>query len=268
MATHDLAVETHAVLGVGAHLLAVPSALVEELFVLSDVHAVPGGPRHQRGVSSLRGRVLPVLDVRALLELPPAQHELDELLQLLTDREQDHHAWLGALERAVRERTAFTLTTDPHKCRFGLWYDQFRTDNIVLSAELVRFATPHAAIHAVGTEALALVESGRHDEAVALVEQARTGVLAELVVRFARAKEAIRSEHREIGVVVSVGAGSVVLAVDRAEAVTPLEPFDVADDPLRHGALQTPFARALARWHERPQPVLVLALERVLAGTN
>lgn len=264
-AAHDTN-EPHAILGVGAHLLAVPSSAVEELFVLPVVHRAPGGGPNQRGVLSLRGRILPVFDVRRSLGLAPADEELDALVRLLQEREEDHRSWLAELEASVREARTFQLTTDPHKCRFGRWYDTYRTDNFILAAELARFAAPHAAVHALGDEVIRLVAEKRPDEALARIEQTRAGTLAELLVRFSRAREIVRTEHRELGVVVAVGGRSSVLTVDRAEAVAPIEPFAGEDDPVSRGLLETPLVRSLARWRERPTPLLLLDLPALVGA--
>ena len=80
-------------------------------------------PPEIRGVINLRGKVMQLIDLRVKLGLPSAKAEFDELIQLLHDREQDHHNWLTELEACVRERRPFKMAKDPHACKFGLWYD-------------------------------------------------------------------------------------------------------------------------------------------------
>jgi len=52
---------------------AVDVADAREIVVLGELTRVPLAPRHLVGLANLRGRVLPVVDIRGLLRLPPAR---------------------------------------------------------------------------------------------------------------------------------------------------------------------------------------------------
>lgn len=255
----------HGVFGVGTHLVAVPCSLVQEMFVVGEMHRPPGLGAYQRGVAVLRGRSLPAIDARACLGLPRALDELELLVQLLRDREKDHVEWLAELGASVAERRPFRLATDPRLCRFGKWYHQFQTDDPVLRSELARFERPHAEIHALAARVGSLVAEERHEEARALVEATRTGRLAELIALFESARAALRAQHREIGVALLLGGREVVLAVDRVEAIADLRPLPEGDDPIRTGALRAGFVGSAALWGERSEPVFVLDAERLSA---
>lgn len=257
------------VFSVGDHLVAVAVADVHEMFVLPEVHAPPNRPPAVRGLLRLRDHVLPVIDLRVCLGLESSTDELERLVALLTARERDHLDWLDELEKSTHEARAFTLSADPRKCAFGLWYDAFRTDNGVLRTELARFGEPHARIHALARQVEGLKAGGRTRDALVLVDRARVGVLAELRAVFASVREVIRREHREVGVTVQIGAQRVVIVVDAAEVVAELEEVAERDDPVRGGALRTPVVSRLLRWKGSPRPALLLdlaVLGRAAAG--
>jgi purine-binding chemotaxis protein CheW len=253
------------VFGVGPHLVGIPAELVQEMFVLTDVRRPPGVPPHQRGVARLRGSVLPAVDLRICLGHVSADREVADLVQMLRDREQDHRNWLAELDASVRERRPFKLATDPHQCKFGQWYDTYRTEDAVLRGELSRFEQPHAEIHALAIEVEALKASGDHAGAQRVVDGAREGQLAALVALFARTRQAVVEQQKEVGVLVRLAGRAAILVVDRAEAVAELEDIEEADDPLAGGALRVDLVPRLARWRGASQPVLVLDLERVAA---
>lgn len=255
--------ERFAILGVGKHLLALSTHQVSEMFVLPDTRRPPHTPPHHRGVVSLRGRVLPALDLRVCLGLVSARSEVDAFVTLLTEREQDHRAWLAELEASVREGRPFGLATDPHLCKFGRWYDGYRAENVVLQNELARFEQPHADIHALGLEVGRLAAEGNAAEALRRVEAAREGLLAELCRQFERTREVVREQHKEIGVVVRLPGAEAVLVVDRAEAVAPLQPFEDDADPIAAGVLRAELVAGVARWKEASEPVLRLDLARL-----
>lgn len=54
----------------GAEAYAVPIAMVREIVRVGDLTRVPNAPPHIRGVMNLRGRVLPVVELRTRLGLP------------------------------------------------------------------------------------------------------------------------------------------------------------------------------------------------------
>lgn len=248
------------VFGVGSHLVAIHASVLQEMFVLPEVRRPPGCAPHQRGLVDLRGTVLPAFDLRVSLGLESAQAEMEALVELLRQREQDHRAWLDELGRSVAERRPFGLATDPRKCRFGQWYYAYRTDDPVLRGELVRFEEPHVQIHALALEVEKLKGSGRFEDAQRRIEEARRGILVELIERFTRLRSSVREQHKEIGVCARVDGRAAVFIVDRAEAVAEIEPFAREDDPVAAGALQAGFVRSLARWKGARQPVLLLDL--------
>jgi purine-binding chemotaxis protein CheW len=253
----------HAVFAVGTHLVGLPCEIVHEMFLLTEVRRPSGMTALQRGVAVLRGRAFPALDLRLCLGMTASTEETRELLALLDAREQDHRNWLAELEASVAERREFRLTTDPRKCKFGQWYYAYQTDDPVVRGELARFEKPHAEIHAVGIKVQRLMATGQVKEAEALLAATRSGLLGELVEDFRRVKEAIVTQRREIGVILSLAGREVVLAVDRAEAVVDLAAVPAEEDPVQQGTLQPEFVQGLARWRAHEQPVLVLDVKRL-----
>jgi purine-binding chemotaxis protein CheW len=51
----------------------IPVVRVREVIRVSEITRVPQAPPHVRGVTNLRGRILPVVDLRSRFGLPPAE---------------------------------------------------------------------------------------------------------------------------------------------------------------------------------------------------
>ena len=187
--------------------------------MLPKVVEVPGLPPEIRGVINLRGKVMPLIDLRVKLGLPSAKTELDELIQLLHDREKDHHNWLKELESCVRERRPFKMARNPHACKFGLWYDKFQTDNNLLKMALKKMDEPHKIIHASADGILQMVEQGDMDGAEKLLAARRNGELAELSKLFEEARRILREHQRELAVVLNRGDKRFAISIDMVEAV-------------------------------------------------
>jgi purine-binding chemotaxis protein CheW len=200
-------------------LYAVGSKNVREIVMLPKVVEVPDLPPEIRGVINLRGKVMQLIYLRVKLGLPSAKVELDELIQLLHDREQDHHNWLRELESCVRERRPFKMARDPHACKFGLWYDKFQTDSSLLNMALQKMDEPHKIIHATAELVLQQAERGDLDGAMELLAARRNGELAELSRLFEEARRILREHQRELAVVLNRGDKHFAISIDLVEAV-------------------------------------------------
>lgn len=214
------------VVSLGNELYALPAGDVDAMVLMPPVSDVPNTPEHVRGVFVLREKTLPVLDLRVSLGLPSLAEETADLIALLDAREQDHLNWLGELEASVEEGRLFKLTTDPHSCAFGKWYDAYETDNLLVAGLLKKFDAPHKRIHAIGDAVVALEQAGDIAGAKALIERTRQGDLAEMIRLFERLRAQIRESLREIAVVLNVDGRPYAVAVDAVETVSRLSAAD------------------------------------------
>jgi len=200
-------------------LYGVSSENVREIVLLPKVVGIPNAPADIRGVINLRGNIVQLVDLRVRLGLPSAKVELDALIQLLHDREQDHHNWLTELEACVRERRPFKMARDPHACKFGRWYDKYQTDNSLMKMALKKMNEPHRIIHATADEVLRRAEQGDVKGAMELLADRRSKELAELSRLFDESRDILREHHRELAVVMLHGDQRFAISIDLMEAV-------------------------------------------------
>jgi purine-binding chemotaxis protein CheW len=245
-----------------------PVSSTQEMLVVPEVTPVPKAPPYVRGVINLRGRVMPLLDLRIRLGLPSTLEEKEDLIHQLEAREEDHKKWLTELEASVRERRSFRLTTDPHQCAFGKWYDAFQTDDLRLAGQLIKFDTPHKRIHAVGVEVAQLMSAKDFDGASALIDHARETILSKLVGLFAEARETVRKSHTEIAVVVEGPDRVMALTADAVDSVETLEPGSVKELSGSHGGLKIELISQIGRRLETKTMVLLVDVARLVAETS
>jgi|YNPBryBLVA2012_1023415.scaffolds.fasta_scaffold08657_3 chemotaxis signal transduction protein len=208
-------------------LVAVHASGVRELSVQPESTPVPRAPEWIRGVMNWRGKIIPCLDLRRRLALPDAMADIDELCGIITARAADHQAWLEELARSVEERRPFSLTTDPHACAFGRWYDNYRTDNLIVAGLLRKMDAPHKAIHAVGVRVEQLKAEGKFDEAARLIDSHRNTTLQRLLDLFIGFEAAVKDSYRPVAIVLEVGGTLIALLADSIEAVETLDPATV-----------------------------------------
>jgi purine-binding chemotaxis protein CheW len=212
----------------GNGLYAVSAEFVREMLTLPPVVRVPNAPPEVRGVINIRGSILKLVDLRIVLGVSSAQSEVDALIQLLHDREKDHRNWLKELEACVRERRPFNLARDPHKCKFGVWFDQYRkqcqSQEQTIQTTFFRMAlekmdAPHQVIHASADEVLKKAESGNFEDALAILEKRRNCELALLIKLFEESRQILKETRREIVLVVRNGAKQFAMSVDGVQSV-------------------------------------------------
>ncbi len=215
---------------------AVSANHVREMVAMPKVVSVPQAPHYIKGVINLRGQVIPVIDLRLRMGMTSLVDEAEDLIAILDQREQDHKNWIAELESSVRERREFKLATDPHKCAFGKWYDNFQTDNRILASCLTKFDAPHQKIHAIAIEVKGLEENEDFDPAYELINRTREGELAEMIKLFSETRSLLRESNREIALVLEWKEKTMAVGVDSVETVEKLSESNIEEIP---GAVST-----------------------------
>jgi purine-binding chemotaxis protein CheW len=91
----------HVVFRVGTADYVLPATIVAELDSFNEATAVPGTATHVIGLVHVRGRVVPLIDLRARFGLPAIEHQLDHRVLVI---EHDGRR-IGLLVDAAREVT-------------------------------------------------------------------------------------------------------------------------------------------------------------------
>jgi len=255
------------IVALGDDLFALRADDVHSMVILPPVSGVPNTPPYVRGVFLLRNKPVPVIDLRTRLGMVSLSAETEELLSMLGAREDDHTDWLDELELSVKDRRIFKMTTDPHACAFGKWYDTYKTDSLLLKALLKKFDAPHRRIHGIADEVVALEKSGDLDAAQALIDKTRGGDLAEMVRLFAMLRDQIRDSQREIAVVLSVNDKMFSVAVDAVETVSRLvveADKDLQDSGI--GLTEEGLVTAVGKLDKSGRLVVILDAGRILSA--
>ncbi|RMF72713.1 MAG: hypothetical protein D6744_16535 [Planctomycetota bacterium] len=251
---------------------ALPVAAVRELLSARGVKLVqlPQAAEDVVGVLKLRDETVPILDLRNRLGMQSLESEIREFLQLLADRRKDHEDWLTELEACVRESRKFRLATDPHKCKFGKWYDALRANarelqrwtngDLSMRRIIDDFDGPHQRIHAITQKVEEFLEQGDVDAAQAIIERTRQGDLASMNALFEEAARLLPELRQPSIVIVEYADRRWGLMVDALIDVESISMDDVSDPEMLAGGPTEGFARQ----HGSDALVSLLSIERVL----
>lgn len=171
------------------------------------------------GIKDYMGTPTPIFDLGIILNDQSSSAINKALVQLLKEREQDHKAWLSALEQSLLHDVPFTKAKDPHQCEFGRWYYSFKTENEDLKALLARFEEPHTKLHRLADQLLTMCSEGNKAEAMKLFEKERITTYLKLIRLFESAREQIELDHKPIIVFTTLDGRTphVGLLVDQVE---------------------------------------------------
>ena len=95
-------------LGLGAEVFAVPVEYVREILDYQPPFAIPEGPAYLLGLTDVRGRATPTLDLRVKLGLPPTEPTLSTRILVLDVPVEGRMLSLGLVADRVIEVAAFT----------------------------------------------------------------------------------------------------------------------------------------------------------------
>ncbi|MEL7478638.1 MAG: CZB domain-containing protein [Pseudomonadota bacterium] len=160
--------------------------------------SLPNGNPSFLGVKDYMGTPTPIFDLGLILNNQSSSEVNQALVKLLHDREQDHKAWLTALEHSIHEGVAFTKARDPRQCEFGKWFYSFKTDNEDLKALLARFEEPHDKLHSLSSTLLDMCAKGEKEKAIRTLEKERTTTYQKLIRLFESARDQITLDHKPI----------------------------------------------------------------------
>lgn len=255
-----------AILRIKDSFFSVPCDCVQSIAALTDIKSVPTLPKYVRGMMNYRGQVIHLIDMRVRLKMRSLNTEVNEFIELMNAREQDHIDWLDTLQHCVNENKDFTLTTDPCKCQFGKWYCEFlpTVEDIALKALLESFEKPHNSIHRVAIQVKHLLDEGKKMEALRLIEKKKNRELHKMIEIFNEVKRAYKNHNREIIVVLEHENFQFALIVDEVTKITNLswDNWRLMDE-FTTDRTESEYMVGIAEISENNSPVIVLDIPRL-----
>lgn len=215
---------------------------VLSLSQLPAVTSLPAVPPEIRGVINFRDKLIQLVDTRKILDLNSIINEINDFNNMMDQRYQDHLNWINTLEKSVIEDTEFTLTTDPHKCAFGKWYDNYdsKSTNIMFLSTFAKFDKPHQAIHQIAITTKGLIAQGKKQEAVDLINSVKETGLKQMLHLFGDLKEAYRDSRKEIVVIIGKNEEYCIgLSIDQITAIEHL--YEIDEDLIKESITNTEY---------------------------
>lgn len=223
----------HLVFKVQDNYYAIDSKHISSIMQYQGSEKLPNSSPEMVGIVIFREKAAPIIDIRSVFRLPTLDEEYQEFVEMLTQRSADHIHWVNELERSIETGEEFKLTTDPHQCAFGRWYDNYHTDNHSIMFHLRKIHDPHEKLHQAAVDMLHCKEAHRNQDQQ---EECQQNVMGQLKGKYMptvlglleEAKEIFKTTYKEM--VIMIGEENPVgLMVDEVIAVEYLEQGDTLD---------------------------------------
>lgn len=194
---------------------------------LTKIIPIPTYPIEIRGVVNFRNSIIELIDSRVLFNEKSIDEDIRGFNETMDCMKEAHLEWIQTLEDCILNGKEFTLSTDPHKCAFGKWYDNYKTNDSILLFELAKFDKPHKAIHQIGIDCVEMKKRGNEEGAIALIKATKDTALQQMINLFGSTKEAYANSRREILVVLGKNEQNAIsISVDEIAAIEYLYEID------------------------------------------
>ncbi len=226
------------------------------------VTPLPEAPDIYCGLVERRGEVYPLLNMRKTFHFPTVDDETAAFRNLMEQRKQDHIRWIETLEKCVETGEKFTLATDPHKCAFGIWYDQFIQNSHSANFHIKKVEEPHRLLHESAAAVMNAVGQGDKETALKILKKDRDEYVPKVLAVLDEAENAYKSTFRETVVVLSDGEQMLGLLVDEVLAVDKIE--SVQGSHSMNLLLQSKFFEGIARNDRIDLEILIVDEDELL----
>lgn len=223
-----MAGEQYLIFETSSNKIAINLEYVLEVIRIPKWTPYPNANDYIKGIFNLRNKIIPLIDFRKLLGYNSFDDENNQLIETLKLREQDHINWLNELENSVNENREFTLTTDPKKCKFGVWFYSFKSENSSIDLFLKEFEEPHNKIHALAHKVSDLIKANRKDEAIKIVNDAKAKELKRMLNLFSELYNMIRNSSKEFVVIIQTDNGIKSFTVDKIDQIIRVEEGEIS----------------------------------------
>lgn len=232
------------------------------------VEKMPDSPECIRGIYSMRGEIVPLLDLRRELGMQPFDEKYGQFVEMLTERQQDHLYWVKELKRTVDAGEEFTLATDPHKCTFGQWLYSFDPEIESIQTLMDKAEGPHRLLHEAAINVQHCTQE--HDKCTraeclkVTLQRVEDEYAPKIIDLMEKMKQEYNDNFREMVLVLDFDGKQVGVIVDEVLAVEKLSMDETNDDSMKKFCDQQ-FVTGVGK-SETVDGVVLLVDERALCG--
>ncbi|MEG2928700.1 MAG: chemotaxis protein CheW [Oscillospiraceae bacterium] len=252
-------------------LFSIDSNYVQTIFQMNDKYTkMPNCNPNIKGIIKMRDDIITLIDLRSLLGIESLEEEEKRFDDMLEQRKNDHIHWVDELRRCLNEEEPFKLATDPHKCAFGKWYDNYHSDNQTVMFHLKKIDEPHRLLHETAQKTFDCPRDCEHctrGECQRIhLDKCATEYMPKVLELLDEARKVFEESYRRMCVVVSYGGVLRGLLVDGVDAVQKLTVISDSSDIYKNNDVA--LVSHIAQSPTTGDQILMLDLDAILKEIN
>ncbi|MCL2773855.1 MAG: CZB domain-containing protein [Oscillospiraceae bacterium] len=171
-----------------------------------------------RGIAYYKNEAINVFDMRKLFGYMNQRDYITNVIDL-PQRIREHETYFETLKECVETGNPFTLTVDPHECKFGKWFYSNKDEaSVEILSQIHRVEPIHNKFHKTAETVKNLINEGRLSEAAETLIEAEK-IKSEIVEKLEDLHNTILNNIKELMVVLKIKNSMVGIIVDNAESV-------------------------------------------------
>ena len=244
----------------GDEEFAFPMERVREILRVQRPNEVPDTPKHFLGILTVRGNILPVIDLRLLLNLSDMAGDVESLAQNAYDT---YARWLTAMPSYVEESGNHAALVQGAEA-LRTWVAAFATSSELLMGTLgaIRLANDKV-LRAIQQLQTCNNREARLANCKQEVEPHAQEALRQMLTFKQQVRECIREDQRLI--VVQTGSALLALLVDQVKEVLTV-PTRLIDPPPQLGSQKNLEIQGVARLNDGKRLIMLLDSDHLVEG--
>ncbi len=244
----------------GDEEFAFPMERVREILRVQRANEVPDTPKHFLGILTVRGNILPVIDLRLLLNLSDMASDVESLAEHARD---DYERWVTAIPSYVEQSGNHAALMQGAEV-LRTWVAAFATSSELLMGTLgaIRLANDKV-LRAIQHLLVCNTPEARLANFKQEVEPNAEEALRQLLAFKQQVRECIREDQRLI--VVQTGGALLALLVDQVKEVLTV-PTRLIDPPPQLGNQKNLEIQGVARLNDGKRLIMLLDSDHLVEG--
>jgi len=221
------------------NLYAVDCAYVKYIGVVpkDDLTEIVDSSNYVRGIIKFGGEIVTLLSLRSIFGMESFSRRAEVFDEIIEEIKNDYMNWVNTLIGCIESGDNFKLSTNPHKCNFGVWYDNYKAVNCSINFQLQKLDTPHKEVHGLAKEANSLIGSNASENKKRLseiVDVINTEYTPQIIKCLEDTQRVYRDTLKEMFISIREKSVSVAFTIDEVIGTEKLDIIykDEADDSM------------------------------------
>ncbi len=216
---------------------------------------VPNYPEYIKGLLTIRNHLLPIIDLRELLDLP---NMMAERHAILDGAVAEHREWGENLQHVLEAGSHFTGDLNPRETPFGVWLEGYNTASAEIENMIKRLKKLRGDLYASAARVLEMRQASREEALTLFKETTRPfmEIVFDTLAKFKRVMDQhILEDQRAL--VVESGAMSIGYLVDWVDEVLRI-PQSVIDATPAMASSDRKEIKAVAKLNKGERLIMIM----------